>query len=196
VEAEEGVAVPPTVTTPAAEPPGRPSRITRTTAPAVQPEPAEVEPEPKIVPEVPIWRRPIAVGVAGGAILLVLIAVVVRLLTSSHVPALVLTAAALPGVRVGDAYSASLSATGGSAPYRWEVSGSRLPGGLSLNESDGSIAGTPSADGSFSFSARVRDSKGKAAVRGFTIAIQPKPADTTPNPPPPPPPPPELTLRT
>ena len=58
-------------------------------------------------------------------------------------PAMSMPAASLPDGQMGTAYSASLSVTGGTAPYQWFLRSGGLPAGLSLNRSSGTIAGTP-----------------------------------------------------
>ncbi|HSZ15724.1 MAG TPA: putative Ig domain-containing protein, partial [Terracidiphilus sp.] len=58
---------------------------------------------------------------------------------------LTITTSSLPNGQVGAAYSATLSATGGTAPYSWTLASGSLPAGLVLNPSSGAIAGTPSA---------------------------------------------------
>lgn len=87
-------------------------------------------------------------------------------------PALsVTTATALPTGFVGTVYSQSLMATGGSGSgYAWSVASGALPGGLALSTA-GVIAGTPTASGSFSFSAKVMDSAGNAAIANFTMQV-------------------------
>ena len=69
---------------------------------------------------------------------------------------------------VGVAYSASVSATGGTPPYTFSFSG--LPGGVTGNSS-GSISGTPTAAGTFSVTATVNDSKGGTASKTYTVVI-------------------------
>ena len=54
-----------------------------------------------------------------------------------------LTTSGLPGMTAGQPYSATLSATGGVAPYHWEVDG--LPSGVSVDPATGVISGTPVA---------------------------------------------------
>ena len=71
----------------------------------------------------------------------------------------------------GTAYSANLQATGGTAPYAWSISSGNLPGGLALNATAGSISGTPTASGSFSFVATVSDSSSPAQSKSATISI-------------------------
>src|SRR5271165_3768191 len=52
---------------------------------------------------------------------------------------------ALPNGEVGIAYSVTLAATGGTAPYAWSLTSGALPTGLALNASTGAISGTPIA---------------------------------------------------
>ncbi len=74
----------------------------------------------------------------------------------------------LPAAAVGSAYSQSLGATGGLAPYTWtKVSGS-LPTGLSLSSS-GAITGTPSVVGDADFTVNVTDADGRTASAMLTI---------------------------
>jgi large repetitive protein len=61
-----------------------------------------------------------------------------------------------PGT-VATAYSATLSATGGTAPLKWSMVGS-LPAGLTFNPANGVISGTPTTAGSVGFSAQILDS--------------------------------------
>ena len=56
---------------------------------------------------------------------------------------LTITVSSLPDGQVGAVYSATLTATGGTLPYSWSVSGGTLPAGLTLNSSTGAITGTP-----------------------------------------------------
>ena len=64
---------------------------------------------------------------------------------------------AYPNGQVGVAYSSSLVATGGTPPYTYSISAGSLPSGLTLNPSTGAITGTPTAAGSFSYTAKVVD---------------------------------------
>lgn len=65
----------------------------------------------------------------------------------------------LPAARVGSAYTASLSAAGGTPPYLWSIASGQLPPGLTLN-SQGTISGTPTGSGDFGFTVQLRDSAG------------------------------------
>ena len=78
----------------------------------------------------------------------------------------VVTSATLPVASLGNPYSASLSATGGRAPYVFAVTSGVLPTGLSLS-SDGVITGTATTSFSCpasSFGVRVTDALPQAQI--------------------------------
>src|SRR5207249_2441184 len=56
------------------------------------------------------------------------------------------------------AYSATLSATGGSGAYTFAVSAGSLPSWLALNAGTGILSGTPTTTGIFSFTITAADS--------------------------------------
>jgi hypothetical protein len=63
--------------------------------------------------------------------------------SGSNAPALTVTTNALPDAQQGTAYSATLAGAGGVTPYAWKLTSGTLPAGLSLNEAQGGISGTP-----------------------------------------------------
>jgi|HubBroStandDraft_6_1064221.scaffolds.fasta_scaffold78655_2 hypothetical protein len=79
--------------------------------------------------------------------------------------------ASLPAATVGSSYSGSVSATGGTAPYKFSVSSGQLPGGVGLDDSTGKISGTPSANGSFTFAVSVSDASGDSAQKSLQISV-------------------------
>jgi hypothetical protein len=83
---------------------------------------------------------------------------------------LTITPASLPNGPIGIAYSQTLSANGGTAPYHWSVSG-QLPPGVTLDPLTGIISGTPTAIGPFAFTATVNDSVNNTGSANFTINI-------------------------
>src|SRR5260370_41158769 len=60
--------------------------------------------------------------------------------------ALLVISFALPGGNPQMAYSTTLAATGGRAPYTWSVTKGSLPAGLNISSS-GLISGTPTQGG-------------------------------------------------
>ncbi|MGA7409942.1 MAG: putative Ig domain-containing protein [Bryobacteraceae bacterium] len=106
-------------------------------------------------------------------------------------PLVVPPAAAFTGT-VGVSLNGSLTATGGTTPYTWQATG--LPPGLNLS-ANGTLSGTPTASGTFKFTANVTDGgtpipeTGSTAVTvsvgppyvptGITLTIQPGTAQPT-----------------
>jgi len=83
------------------------------------------------------------------------------------------TATQLSQARVGTAYSATLVASGGTAPYSYAVKvGSALPTGLSLS-SEGVLAGMPTVASSSTFTVIATDSStpAKTAERAFSLKV-------------------------
>jgi len=78
----------------------------------------------------------------------------------------------LPSGKVGSAYSAALSISGGKPPYTSSISSGSLPKGLSLNSSTNTIAGIPTTRGSSSFTVKVVDSASASASKGLSISIK------------------------
>lgn len=85
----------------------------------------------------------------------------------SVVPPVAITTTTLPGGSIGSAYTATLTATGGTLPYTWNVTAGTLPAGLTLNSTTGVISGTPTGAGTASFSITVADSTGSLALKKF-----------------------------
>jgi Bacterial Ig domain/Putative Ig domain/Immunoglobulin domain len=92
------------------------------------------------------------------------------ILTVNATSTLQITTSQLSGGFVAGGYSATLAATGGTAPYIWSLTSGSLPNGLSLS-SGGVFSGTPSLAGSFSFSVQVKDASSATASRNFSINI-------------------------
>jgi hypothetical protein len=66
--------------------------------------------------------------------------------------------ALLPVGTVGTAYSATLPLVGGTPPFNWTLYSGDLPLGLVLQSNTGVISGTPTAQGSYSFTVEATDS--------------------------------------
>lgn len=70
----------------------------------------------------------------------------------------------------GTAYSETLSAENGIAPYFWELESGELPSGLELS-SDGVISGTPDTFQTSHFSVMVTDQNGESDTAELSIGI-------------------------
>ena len=86
---------------------------------------------------------------------------------------LIVTTALLPPGTVNLAYSATLQASGGTAPYSWAISSGSLPVGLFLDGSTGVISGTPTTSQTSDFSVRVTDSSMQTTTQQLSITIDP-----------------------
>lgn len=100
-------------------------------------------------------------------------------------PAIVFAGATLTNATSGSAYSKQLTAaTGGTPAFIYTLAaGTTLPAGLSLT-STGTIAGTPTTNGSSTFSVIVSDSKGCSVTAEFILNVTPSlvlPPATLPN---------------
>ena len=89
---------------------------------------------------------------------------------TSAVTPLSVSTTSLPSGTVGQAYSATLAASGGTAPYSWSLSGGSLPTGLSLS-TNGVISGTPTVAGTSNFTVKVTDEAGASATAALSITI-------------------------
>ncbi|MBB3923307.1 putative Ig domain-containing protein [Xanthomonas arboricola] len=80
--------------------------------------------------------------------------------------------ASLPAATAGSAYSQTLSASGGTAPYTFAITAGALPAGLSLS-AGGVLSGTPTASGGFNFTATATDSGGSptSGARAYTLTV-------------------------
>ena len=94
-----------------------------------------------------------------------------------------ITTESLPDGTVGTAYNQTLQAD--NAPTQWSVTSGSLPNGLSLN-SDGTITGTPTAEGTSTFTVKAENSVGSdskelmltvTAPTTYTITAEASPAE-------------------
>ncbi len=87
-----------------------------------------------------------------------------------------ITTSSLPAAVAGQAYSTTIGATGGAAPYDWTASG--LPAGLSIDPMSGVLSGTPTTAGSFNVTATVTDATSTSDTRSYTLVVAPRLAVT------------------
>ncbi|MFQ2251714.1 putative Ig domain-containing protein [Aeromonas hydrophila] len=86
-------------------------------------------------------------------------------------PSIVVSPGALSNGSVGMAYSQTITATGGSAPYTYAITAGSLPAGLSLNTSSGLISGTPSASGTFNLTVTATDANSASGFQAYSLVI-------------------------
>jgi len=81
------------------------------------------------------------------------------------------SACPLPAATVNSAYSVRLQASGGAPGYSWSLESGKLPSGLSLAASTGTISGTPTAAGLSSFTLAVTDSRARRATKQCSLEV-------------------------
>lgn len=88
----------------------------------------------------------------------------------------------MPNATATQAYSHTLTVSGGQAPYRFTIVSGALPAGLTLTNLRGVLEGVPTAQGNYPFTVRVTDSRGETADRALllTVAAAPEPLSLTP----------------
>ena len=89
-----------------------------------------------------------------------------------------ITTDTLPGGKVGEAYSQTLSATG-TTPITWGIDSGNLPAGLTLDEATGEISGTPTAAGTASFTVKAENSAGSDTKELSITITKAAPAEYT-----------------
>lgn len=91
-------------------------------------------------------------------------------LTALAVPTII--TASLPDGMVGTVYNTTLGASGEGA-LAWTVTNGSLPSGLSLGASSGTIAGTPTVEGTSTFVVKASDRTGDSAPKSFVLRVLP-----------------------
>ncbi len=86
-----------------------------------------------------------------------------------YVPALTLASTAAATQQVGQVYSQSNVASGGTPGYTYAVTGGALPGGTILTASTGLVFGAPTASGTFSYTITASDSSVPPLTAAQTI---------------------------
>lgn len=82
-----------------------------------------------------------------------------------------ITTTSLPAGKVNSSYSSTVQATGGTLPYTWRIASGGLPPGLILASSTGTISGTPTKAGSFSFMISLAYRTTQTATQALSIKI-------------------------
>lgn len=83
-----------------------------------------------------------------------------------------ITTTTLPNPVLTVAYSRTVAASGGTAPYTWSLASGTLPTGLSLNTGTGAITGTASTASVYAFTLRVTDNVAATSTRDFSVTAR------------------------
>jgi hypothetical protein len=125
-------------------------------------------------------------GIANFAHRLAVISVFVLLSAISFIPSPVqaqpsIFPTSLPEAQEDVSYTATLVAAPLTPPCTWTITSGSLPPGLNLNAATGTISGTPSATGTYTFFVTVTDTVGTSPQQGFSIIVSSPPItfDTT-----------------
>jgi hypothetical protein len=89
--------------------------------------------------------------------------------------ALAVQTTTLPAGEVEQTYAANLTAIGGTGSYSWSLVAGALPPGLTQDAVTGAISGTPTADGTSSFTVQVQDGAASTATQALSITVNPVP---------------------
>ena len=90
-----------------------------------------------------------------------------------------ITTTSLPGGTAGQPYNERVRSTGGIGQLAWSISAGSLPPGLTLDPSGGTISGTPTRGGSFTFTVKITDSVGQSDTQDLSINVTPLSITTT-----------------
>lgn len=85
--------------------------------------------------------------------------------------ALVVSPRSLSGGKVGVAYSDVFTATGNSGAISWTVDSGALPPGLNLNAGTGTLTGSPTTAGTYTFVIKATDAALNVGTRRYSIEI-------------------------
>ncbi|WP_267555566.1 putative Ig domain-containing protein, partial [Rhizobium rhizogenes] len=92
-----------------------------------------------------------------------------------NTPTITISPTTLPNPVVATAYSQTVTASGGTAPYTYAVTAGTLPTGLTLSAATGVLSGTPTAGGTFNFTITATDSSTGSgpysSSRAYTVAV-------------------------
>jgi hypothetical protein len=84
------------------------------------------------------------------------------------------TASPLPNATAGAAYTQTLTASGGTAPYgNWQVTSGSLPPSMNLNSATGEISGTSTVAETYNFTVEVTDAAPTTVNKAFSLTVDP-----------------------
>lgn len=86
--------------------------------------------------------------------------------------ALTISTVDLADATVNVPYSRTISAVGGTTPYRWVVNNGSLPQGITISQF-GELSGTPTVAGTSNFVVRVTDANNSVVTKSFSLVVKP-----------------------
>lgn len=88
-----------------------------------------------------------------------------------NAPTITVLPGTLASLTVGKAYSQTMAASGGTAPYTYAATSGSLPAGLTLDASTGLFSGTPTAAGTANVTVTATDAYGATGSIAYSIAV-------------------------
>ena len=85
-------------------------------------------------------------------------------------PTITLSPASLPNAIIGQAYSRTITASGGTAPYNFSVTHGFPPSGLSLSGA-GLLSGTPNSSSNFTFTVAAVDANNCSGTVTYAVSV-------------------------
>ncbi len=87
-------------------------------------------------------------------------------------PVIMVNPPSLPAGATGQLYNQTISATGGTSPYGFAITAGTLPTNVALSPT-GTLSGTTTQSGSFTFTITATDANGCSGARQYTLIICP-----------------------
>ncbi len=83
-----------------------------------------------------------------------------------------ITTDSLPAGVINQAYNFTLATTGGTSPIQWSLQTGTLPQGITFNNANGNISGTPRQTGDFPITVRANDANQLTDTRSYTLTVR------------------------
>jgi hypothetical protein len=92
-------------------------------------------------------------------------------LVTTTCPTVALSPATLASGTLTSAYSQTISASGGTAPFTYALTSGTLPSGVTLNASTGVLSGTPNVSGTSTFTLGATDANGCSGTQSYSVVM-------------------------